>query len=56
MRRLGQRPGVRNHFTADRWARDWLKRGPHELTVEERIRRNEIQLFRLVLAKLEPQT
>lgn len=52
MRRMGR--GYSRTWTPDDWGRLWLARGPQPLTPSQLRLRNEIEAFRLVLAKKEP--
>jgi hypothetical protein len=45
----------KNFWSADKWPLLWQKRGPQPMTSERLKRRNEIQAFRLVLARKEPK-
>lgn len=45
---------ARTRWAPSKWQRDWLKRGPQDDTPERVVSRNELQAFRLVLAKKEP--
>lgn len=53
-RRFHTRPG--HQFTAADWPKSWALRGPQPLTAEQLKRHNDIQAFRLVLARKEPAT
>jgi len=46
--------GFASHWRPENWARDWQQRcGPPSL--EQLLRRNEIERFRLILAQKEPK-